>query len=63
MSQQFNIMMSEETDNSEIMGLREDINLLLMTTVGLSSEKEKKDKCNLLITKTERLKELYNNKM
>lgn len=61
MSQQFKIMMMEETDNNEIIKLRQDINELLMTTVGLLPDKEKKAKNELLIAKTEKLKELYNN--
>lgn len=61
MRQQFKTMMMEETDNNEIIKLRQDINELLMTTVGLLNDKDKKAKNELLIAKTEKLKKLYNN--
>jgi len=61
MSQQFKIMMMEETDNNEIIKLRQDINELLMTTVGLLNDKDKKAKNELLIAKMEELEKVYNN--
>jgi len=61
MSQQLKIMMMEETDNNEIIRLRQDINELLMTTTGLLNDKDKKEKNELLIAKIEELEKVYNN--
>lgn len=56
MSEQFKTMMMEPTNNRKIIKLRKEINELLMSNVGLTSDKEKVEKSNLIISKANALK-------
>ncbi|OEK58945.1 hypothetical protein [Staphylococcus equorum] len=59
MGQRFKITMNTETDNAEIIELREEIRDILATPNGLLSQDKKDEYNEAFIAKSEKLDELY----